>query len=103
MVMLALSLPLLDAMSEAFGRPNTRRLDEFVTLVPVVAVVATLLVVAASTVRVFLPELTNLSARLETVVSDAASVPIAAAAFRVLAGSGQTESGVLGDIGDRVT
>src|SRR5439155_832434 len=55
MVMLALSLPLLDAMSEAFGRPNARRLDDFVTLVPVVAVVATLLVVAARTVRVFLP------------------------------------------------
>src|SRR5207249_918337 len=94
MVMLALSLPLLDAMSEAFGRPNARRLDDFVTLVPVVAVVATLLVVAARTVRVFLPELTTLSARLEAVVSAADPVPIAAASFRALAGSATTASGV---------
>src|SRR6266550_2628865 len=94
MVMLALSLPLLDAMSEAFGRPNTRRLDDFVTLVPVVAVVATLLVVAARTVRVFLPELTTLSARLEAVVSAADPVPIAAASFRALAGSATKASGV---------
>jgi len=94
MVMLALSLPLLDAMSEAFGRPNARRLDDFVTLVPVVAVVATLLVVAARTVRVFLPELTTLSARLEAVVSAADPVPIAAASFRALAGSATKASGV---------
>ena len=94
MVLLALALPLLDAMSEAFGRPNTRRLDDFVTLVPVVAVVATLLVVAARTVRVFLPELTTLSARLEAVVSAADPVPIAAASFRALAGSATAASGV---------
>jgi len=94
MILLALALPLLDAMSEAFGRPNTRRLDDFVTLVPVVAVVATLLVVAARTVRVFLPELTTLSARLEAVVSAADPVPIAAASFRALAGSATTASGV---------
>ena len=94
MVLLALSLPLLDAMSEAFGRPNTRRLDDFVTLVPVVAVVATLLVVAARTVRAFLPELTTLSARLEAVVSAADPVPIAAASFRALAGSATAASGV---------
>ena len=94
MVLLALSLPLLDAMSEAFGRPNTRRLDEFVTLVPVVAVVATLLVVAARTVRAFLPELTTLSARLDAVVSAADPVPIAAASFRALAGSATAASGV---------
>jgi len=94
MVLLALSLPLLDAMSEAFGRPNTRRLDDFVTLVPVVAVVATLLVVAARTARVFLPELTTLSARLEAVVSAADPVPIAAASFRALAGSATAASGV---------
>jgi hypothetical protein len=94
MVLLALSLPLLDAMSEAFGRPNTRRLDDFVTLVPVVTVVATLLVVAARTARVFLPELTTLSARLEAVVSAADPVPIAAASFRALAGSATAASGV---------
>ena len=94
MVLLALSLPLLDAMSEAFGRPNTRRLDEFVTLVPVVAVVATLLVVAARTARVFLPELTTLSTRLDAVVKAADPVPIAAASFRALAGSATTASGV---------
>jgi hypothetical protein len=94
MVLLALSLPLLDAMSEAFGRPNTRRLDDFVTLVPVVAVVATLLVVAARTARVFLPELTTLSTRLDAVVKAADPVPIAAASFRALAGSATTASGV---------
>src|SRR6266446_972172 len=94
MVMLALSLPLLDAMSGAFGRPNTRRLDDFVSLVPIVAVVATLLVVAARTVRVFLPELTTLSARLGAVVSAADPVPIAAASFRALAGSATKASGV---------
>jgi len=94
MVLLALSLPLLDAMSEAFGRPNTRKLDDFVTLVPVVAVVATLLVVAARTARVFLPELTTLSTRLDAVVKAADPVPIAAASFRALAGSATTASGV---------
>jgi hypothetical protein len=94
MVLLALSLPLLDAMSDAFGRPNTRRLDDFVTLVPAVAVVATLLVVAARTVRVFLPDLTTLTARLEAVVSAADPVPIAAASFRTLAGSATAASGV---------
>jgi hypothetical protein len=94
MVLLALSLPLLDAMSDAFGRPNTRRLDDFVTLVPAVAVVATLLVVAARTVRVFLPDLTTLTARLEAVVSAADPVPIAAASFRALAGSATAASGV---------
>jgi len=94
MVLLALSLPLLDAMSDAFGRPNTRRLDDFVTLVPAVAVVATLLVVAARTVRAFLPDLGTLSARLEAVVSAADPVPIAAASFRALAGSATAASGV---------
>jgi hypothetical protein len=94
MVLLALSLPLLDAMSDAFGRPNTRRLDDFVTLVPVVAVVATLLVVAARTARVFLPELTTLSTRLDAVVKAADPVPIAAASFRALAGSATAASGV---------
>jgi hypothetical protein len=94
MVLLALSLPLLDAMSDAFGRPNTRRLDDFVTLVPAVAVVATLLVVAARTVRAFLPDLGTLTARLEAVVSAADPVPIAAASFRALAGSATAASGV---------
>jgi hypothetical protein len=94
MVLLALTLPLLDAMSDAFGRPNTRRLDDFVTLVPVVAVVATLLVVAARTARVFLPELTTLSTRLDAVVKAADPVPIAAASFRALAGSATAASGV---------
>ncbi|HEV8656315.1 MAG TPA: hypothetical protein VGR85_12470 [Candidatus Limnocylindria bacterium] len=94
MVLLALSLPLFDAMAEAFGRPNTRRLDDFVTLVPVVAVVGTLLVVTARAVRVVLPELTALSTRLERVVSAADPVPIASASFRALAGSATTASAV---------
>jgi len=94
MVLLALALPLLDAMTGAFGRPNTRGLDDFVTLVPVVAVAATLLVVAARTARVFLPELTTLSARLDAVVSAADPVPIASASFRALAGSATAASGV---------
>lgn len=87
MVVLVLALPLLDAMSTAFGRPNTRTVDELVTLVPVIAVVATLLVVAARAVRVLLPELNMLSTRLESVVSIADPVPIASASFRALAGS----------------
>jgi hypothetical protein len=91
-VVLALTLPLFDAMSGAFGRPETRGLDELVTLVPIVAVMSTLLVVAARAVRVLLPELTALSARLETVVTAADPVPIAAAAFRALAGSATAAS-----------
>lgn len=94
MVVLALALPLLDAMSDAFGRPNTRGLDELATLVPVLAVVATLLVVAARAVRVLLPELTALSTRLDTVVSAADPVPVASASFRALAGSATTVSTV---------
>ncbi len=93
-VVLALALPLLDAMSHAFGRPDTRSLDELVTLVPVIAVVATLLVVAARAVRALLPELTALSTRLETVVSAADPVPVALASFRALAGSATTFSAV---------
>ena len=92
MVVLALTLPLFDAMSGAFGRPETRGLDELVTLVPIVAVISTLLVVAARAVRVLLPELTALSIRLETVVSAADPVPIAAASFRALAGSATAAS-----------
>lgn len=92
MVVLALALPLLDAMSDAFGRPNTRNLDELVTLVPVIAVVATMLVVAARAVRALLPELTALSTRLESLVSAADPVPIASASFRALAGSATTVS-----------
>lgn len=94
LVVLALSLPLLDAMSGAFGRANTRGLEELVTLVPVIAVFSTLLVVAARAVRVLLPELTALSARLEAVVSAADPVPVAAASFRALAGSATTVSAV---------
>ena len=94
MVILALSLPLFDAMSGAFGRPNTRSLDELVTLVPVTAVFSTLLVVVARAVRVLLPELTALSTRLAAVVSAADPVPVAAASFRALAGSATTVSAV---------
>ena len=94
MVVLALSLPLFDAMSGAFGRPNTRNLDELVTLVPVTAVFSTLLVVVARAVRVLLPELTALSTRLAAVVSAADPVPVAAASFRALAGSATTVSAV---------
>jgi hypothetical protein len=101
LVVLALALPLLDAMSDAMGRPNTRSLDELVTLIPVVAVVATLLVVAARAVRVLLPELTALSTRLEVVVSAADPVPIASASFRALAGSATTVSGVFAAFEER--
>ena len=94
MVILALSLPLFDAMSGALGRPNTRDLDELVTLVPVTAVFSTLLVVVARAVRVLLPELTGLSTRLAAVVSAADPVPVAAASFRALAGSATTVSAV---------
>ena len=94
MVVLALALPLLDAMSGAFGRPNNRGLDELVTLVPVIAVIATLLVVTARAVRVLLPELTAISSQLEAVVSAADPVPIAAASFRALAGSATAASAV---------
>jgi hypothetical protein len=94
MVFLALSLPLVDALSGAFGRPNTRALDDLVTLIPVIAVFSTLLVVVARAVRVLLPELTALSTRLEAVVSAADPVPIAAASFRALSGSATTMSAV---------
>lgn len=101
MVVLALSLPLLDAMADAFGRPYARRLDEVVTLVPVITVVATLLVVAARAVRVLVPELTALSARLDAVVSAADPVPVAAASFRALAGSATTVSAVFAAFEER--
>jgi hypothetical protein len=94
MVVLALTLPLLGAMSDAMGRPNMRSLDDLVTLVPVIAVVATLLVVVARAVRVLLPELTAFSRRLEAIVDAADPVPIASASFRALAGSATTVSGV---------
>ena len=101
MVVLALTLPLLDAMSDAMGRPNTRSLDDLVTLVPVSAVVATLLVVVARAVRVLLPELTAFSTRLEAIVSAADPVPIASASFRALAGSATTVSGVFAAFEER--
>ena len=101
MVVLALTLPLLEAMSDAMGRPNTRSLDDLVTLVPVVAVVATLLVVVARAVRVLLPELTAFSTRLEAIVSAADPVPIASASFRALAGSATTVSGVFAAFEER--
>jgi hypothetical protein len=94
LVILLLSLPVFDAMSMALGRPNTRSLDDLETFVPVIAVVATLLVVVARAVRVLLPDLTALSARLESVVSAVDPVPIASAAFRALAGSATTVSAV---------
>jgi hypothetical protein len=101
MVVLALALPLLDAMSGAMGRPNTRSLDELVTLVPVIAVVSTLLVVVARAVRVLLPELTAFSTRLEAIVSAADPVPIASSSFRALAGSATTVSGVFAAFEER--
>ena len=101
MVVLALTLPLLNAMSGAMGRPNTRSLDDLVTLVPVIAVIATLLVVVARAVRVLLPELTAFSTRLETIVSAADPVPIASASFRALAGSATTVSGVFAAFEER--
>ena len=101
MVVLALSLPMLDAMSEAFGRPYTRSLDEVVTLIPVITVVATLLVVVARAVRVLLPELTALTTRLATVVSAADPVPVATASFRALAGSATTVSSVFAAFEER--
>jgi hypothetical protein len=94
MVILALSLPLFDALSGAFGRPNTRALDDLVTLIPVVVVFSTLLVVVARAIRALLPETTALSTRLVAVVSAADPVPIAAASFRALAGSATTVSNV---------
>jgi hypothetical protein len=94
MVVLVLALPLLDAMAKAFGRPNGRSLDELATLLPVTAIVATLLVVAARAVRVLMPDLSALSARLETIVSVADPVPVAAASFRTLAGAATTFSAV---------
>ena len=101
MVVLALTLPLLGAMSDAMGRPNTRSLDDLVTLVPVIAVIATLLVVVARAVRVLLPELTAFSTRLEAIVSAADPVPIASASFRALAGSATTVSGVFAAFEER--
>jgi hypothetical protein len=81
-------------MAKAFGRPNGRSLDELATLLPVTAIVATLLVVAARAVRVLMPDLSALSARLETIVSVADPVPVAAASFRTLAGAATTFSAV---------
>jgi hypothetical protein len=101
MVVLVLALPLAGAMSGAFGRPNTRSLDELVTLVPVIAVFSTLLVVVARAVRALLPEVTPVSARLAAVVSAADPVPIAAAGFRVLAGSATTVSAVFAAFEER--
>jgi hypothetical protein len=101
LVVLALALPLLDAMSDAMGRPNARSLDELVTLVPVIAVIATLLVVVARAVRALLPELTAFSTRLEAIVAAADPVPIASASFRALAGSATTVSGVFAAFEER--
>jgi len=94
LVVLALSLPMVDALVVAFGRPITRELEEVVTLVPLIAVFALLLVVVARAVRVLLPELTIVGTRLDRVVSAFDPVPIAAASFRALAGSATTFSAV---------
>jgi hypothetical protein len=101
MVVLTLTLPLLDAMSDAMGRPNARSLNELVTLVSVIAVIGTLLVVVARAVRVLLPELTAFSTRLEAVVSAADPVPIASSSFRALAGSATTVSGLFAAFEER--
>ncbi len=87
LVTLALALPTVDTLSDAFGRPLARTGDELLTVVPLLAVFATILVVAARTARALLPELTTIGTRLEAVVSAADPVPIAAASFRILAGS----------------
>jgi hypothetical protein len=94
LVVLALSLPMFEALVVAFGRPITRQLEEIVTLVPLIAVFALLLVVVARAMRVLLPELSIVGTRLDRVVSAFDPVPIAAASFRALAGSATTVSAV---------
>jgi hypothetical protein len=94
LVVLALTLPMFDALVMAFGRPITKSFDDVVTLVPLVAVFATLLVVVARAVRVLRPELSIVGARLDAVVSAFDPVPIAASAFRVLAGAATSVSAV---------
>jgi hypothetical protein len=94
LVVLALALPTFDALVVAFGRPLARGLDEIVTLVPLIAVFATLLVVVARALRVLFPEVSIVGTRLDRVVSAIDPVPIAATSFRVLAGSATTVSAV---------
>ncbi|HKY52631.1 MAG TPA: hypothetical protein VJP45_15345 [Candidatus Limnocylindria bacterium] len=94
LVALTLALPMLEALTVAFARPITKSVDEIVTLVPLVAVFATLLVVVARAVRVLVPEFTIVGTRLDRVVSGFDPVPIAAAAFRALAGAATTFSAV---------
>jgi hypothetical protein len=94
LVVLVVSLPMSDAVAQAFGRPITRDVEEIVTLVPVITVFALLLVVVARAVRVLVPEISIVGRRLDRVVSAFDPVPIAAAAFRGLAGSATTVSAV---------
>lgn len=94
LVVLTLALPMVDALTVAFARPITKGIDEFVTLVPLVAVVATLLVVVARAVRVLLPEVAIVGTRLDRIVTGIDPVPIAAASFRALAGAATTFSAV---------
>src|SRR5438093_614245 len=77
----------LAAVADAFWMPPHR---SYITAMAS----STVIVVAARTARVFLPELTTLSTRLDAVVKAADPVPIAAASFRALAGSATTASGV---------
>lgn len=94
LIVLALALPTFEALVVAFGRPISRGLDEVVTLVPLIAVFATLLVVVARALRVLFPEVSIVGTRLDRVVSAFDPVPIAATSFRVLAGSATTVSAV---------
>jgi hypothetical protein len=94
MVILALALPMLDAAAQAFGRPIARSLGDLALLVPLIAVFATLLVVAARAARALVPELTVVGSRLEAVISAADPVPAAAASFRILSGSATAVSAI---------
>lgn len=94
LVVLTLAIPVVDALVGAFARPITKGIDEVVTLVPLVAVFATLLVVVARAVRVLLPEVNIVGTRLDRIVTSFDPVPIAAASFRALGGAATTFSAV---------
>ncbi|HUQ41020.1 MAG TPA: hypothetical protein VM052_00815 [Candidatus Limnocylindrales bacterium] len=86
--------PLVNALGDAFGRPQRYALDAVAYTVGALAVLAALLVVAAGAVRPLLPDTAPVGATLVRFVRIADPVPTAAASFRVLERSATAVSAI---------
>ncbi len=84
LVTIVVSVPMLDALAVAFGRPIDRDLGTLTFMTAALAVLAALLGVLAGAIRPLLPDLAPVGAGLGRIVSAADPVPVAAASFRAL-------------------